>query len=82
MKLLKTLSITIIFFIAVNLYSQNDHVQDAHKHIVKEAWNLLKMTYPVIDYFEMKTWMIDNANNGPWYMYDKGRIFSRCLQRR
>lgn len=76
MNLLKTLLITFILTYTPNLFTQFDHVQDAHKHVVKEAWNLLKVSYPVIDYFEMKTWMIDNGNNGPWYMYDKGRILA------
>lgn len=70
--------ICILFCIIIStrtiVFSQ-DHVEDAHKHIVKEAWNLLKSSNPnYYNYIDMKNWMNDEGTQGPWYLFNKGRV--------
>src|SRR4030095_12692997 len=70
----KIACIFFIFFINLDLFSQSDHVQDAHQHIVKQAWELLKQSYPNYNYIEMNNWIGDNQHDGPWSFGNTGRV--------
>ena len=68
--------IIIVFLLFLNisfLSAQPEHEQLVHQHIVREAWNLLKLDDPGLQNVEMNNWIGYNGTSGPW-AFDNERV--------
>ena len=61
----------ILFICNLLLYA---HEQPVHQQIVREGWNLLKLSNPAYQYVEMNSWIGNNQNDGPWSFDNQGRV--------
>lgn len=67
----------IVIALLISLFTkyQLSHEQPVHQHIVRESWNLLRNSNPnYYNYIEMKQYVGNQHNSGPWDITNKERV--------